>query len=204
MSLYLYISLLINEAFSRRLELKNLVWAVSLFLTSVLSSNAEACFGTSYSVEYNDANQRALSACAQGEVAKRNQCHASGQGFYSTGCRVTGTARTNGGWQGNAHAMWCRCEGVRPNSSAQRITSNPYFERSVGGEFLSSSASGSQSKATTECQEQISQFRQSCTQLNGNFTITNACTTLYTRQHCPENCGTWGTGISGTVLCDRK
>jgi hypothetical protein len=99
---------------------------------------------------------------------------------------------------------------VFPAASAVAVDENldvplniPYFERAVGGEYTASSPAAAEKLAWRQCQAGIVSFQRACAKLRGSFHVTMACQHSYTREYCPERCGTFGAGVSGAVRCDR-
>lgn len=189
--------------------MRNLISAVIFLLISALGTDAFACNGQGYGSSYQQAVQSALNNCSYNEQRKGEQCRAQGLTFMSTGCKDSRNSKiSNGVYTASAYTNYCGCGGAVSSSIANRSVNTsrtiPYFERAVGGEFLSNSAAGSQVAASNGCQSQVASFQQACIGLNGIFNVTSSCRQIYTRQHCPEKCGVWGTGISGTVACRRR
>jgi hypothetical protein len=99
---------------------------------------------------------------------------------------------------------------VLPSPSAFAVDENidvppsiPYFERAVGGEYTAHSPATAEAHAWRQCQDGIRSFQHACANLRGSFRVTMACRHGYTREYCPERCGTFGASVSGAVRCDR-
>jgi hypothetical protein len=79
----------------------------------------------------------------------------------------------------------------------------PYFEQSVGGEMFATSPATAEESASQKCSSDIVSLSEACESLQGRFQIDANCNYLYTREHCPERCGTFGSAYVGAVSCHR-